>query len=329
VYVTAQGQAFPCVPRPQPAEDATEIADWSHGIGWDVTYQQVTRGEFSGSFHASTRTGLVLHYHYAEPSVIIRGSAPRGMFALAVSEVALTPPIFQGHRLTASQVITMHAGSDAVLRSPERTGVSSVSIPADRLDQALLAYGNRRLDELGDRARAWEFTATRASTIHTLIRKAISMAAAAGASAKTFAEIKTVEDGLIRTIACGLLEGTSAGPSTIARRNRTRYVRRACDFVESHLREGINTEILADACGVSLRTLEYAFIDVLNMGLHEYIKGRRLNAARRELIRCQSSGLSVSRVALDYGFAHLSLFAKSYSKLFGELPSETLRSHRV
>jgi hypothetical protein len=50
VHATAQGQAFPCLRTPQAAEEATEIADWSAGIGWDVTYQQVTRGEFSGSF---------------------------------------------------------------------------------------------------------------------------------------------------------------------------------------------------------------------------------------------------------------------------------------
>jgi len=106
-------------------------------------------------------------------------------------------------------------------------------------------------------------------------------------------------------------------------------VRRACDFVESHLRDGVNAETLANACGVSLRTLEYAFVDVLNMRLHEYIKGRRLNAARHDLMRCQALGLSVSRVALDYGFSHLSLFAKSYCNFFGELPSDTLRSHRV
>jgi AraC-like DNA-binding protein len=63
--------------------------------------------------------------------------------------------------------------------------------------------------------------------------------------------------------------------------------------------------------------------------LHEYVKGRRLIAARHDLMRCQSLGLSVSRVALDYGFSHLGLFAKSYCNLFGELPSDTLRSHRT
>jgi AraC family ethanolamine operon transcriptional activator len=310
---------------PQAAEDAAEIADWSHGIGWDVTYQQVTPGNFAGVFHASTRTGLVLHYHHAEPSVIIQGAAPRGMFAVAVCEVALTPPIFQGHRMTASQVITMHPGSDAVLRSPEHTGVSSVSIPAERLDRALLAQSNHSLGELDRKARAWEFSEARARTIHSQVRQIIEAVALSGTNVSARKVIEKFEDSLTHTVARGLLEGSTVEAATLARSNRTRYVRSACEFVEAHLREGIDLEMLALASGASLRTLEYAFADVLNMGLHEYIKGRRLNAARWELIRGQYGAGSVSRVALDYGFSHLSLFAKSYGELFGELPSQTLR----
>jgi AraC-like DNA-binding protein len=327
VRVQDKAQAFPSAPTPQAAEDAGEIADWSHGIGWDVTYQQVTRGHFTGEFHASTRTGLVLHYHHAEPSVIIRGAAPRGMFAVAVTEVALTPPIFQGHRLTASQVITMHPGSDAVLRSPERTGIASVSIPAERLDKALLAHSNHSLSELDRKARAWEFTQARARTIHALTRQAIGVASPTRTDFVGRREISMLEECLIHTIACGLLEGSTVEADTLAKRNRARYVRSACNFVEAHLREGVNLEMLARASGASLRTLEYAFQDVLSIGLHEYIKGRRLNAARRDLMRHEYDDRSVSRVALDYGFSHLSLFAKSYSELFGELPSETLRTH--
>jgi len=84
-------------------------------------------------------------------------------------------------------------------------------------------------------------------------------------------------------------------------------------------------EPLARASGVSLRTLEYAFREALQMGLHEYIKNKRLNAARRDLLK---QAPSVTDVALDYGFTHLSYFAQAYARLFGELPSKTLRARR-
>jgi AraC-like DNA-binding protein len=253
------------------------------------------------------------------------------MFALAVCEVALTPPIFQGQRLTAAQVITMYPGSDAILRSPAHTGVSSVSIPWERLDRALLAHSIHSLKELDPRAGAWEFSEARARGIHALTRRVLAAVAKAGADPLLRRGVERLEHQLVHAIARGLLEGTSVEAGTLALRNRIRYVRRACEFVEAHLGEGVDMDALALASGVSLRTLEYAFQEVLDVGLYEYIKSRRLNAARRELMKCayEDGSVSVSRVALDYGFSHLSLFAKSYSDLFGELPSQTLRMRLV
>ena len=193
--------AFPRAPRS--AHDPSEIAQWSFGIGWDVAYQQVSRGAFSGVFVGSTRTGLVMHDHYAEQSVIISGSAPKHMFAVAVSEVTLTPPVFQGVKLTASQVITMYPGSDAVLRSPERTGVSSVSIPSDRLDKALHALSDRGLSDIAKGARPREVSPARAHAIRSLIKRSISTIESDLEEMTRTARVHLLEDRLIQTVAAG------------------------------------------------------------------------------------------------------------------------------
>jgi AraC-like DNA-binding protein len=39
--------------------------------------------------------------------------------------------------------------------------------------------------------------------------------------------------------------------------------------------------------------------------------------------------LSVSQAAADQGFVHLSHFTERYKKLFGELPSHTLRARQA
>ena len=45
-----------------------------------------------------------------------------------------------------------------------------------------------------------------------------------------------------------------------------------------------------------------------------------------ELRRRQRGQRSVSEIALDWGFSHFGQFAQDYRHLFGELPSETLRT---
>jgi transcriptional regulator GlxA family with amidase domain len=42
------------------------------------------------------------------------------------------------------------------------------------------------------------------------------------------------------------------------------------------------------------------------------------------LSECWRSGRTVTDVAIDLGFTHLSKFSKSYRERFGEMPSQTL-----
>ncbi len=77
---------------------------------------------------------------------------------------------------------------------------------------------------------------------------------------------------------------------------------------------------LAVSLGVSRRALEQAFRSALGVSPSRYLRGVRLNRARRALRRDR---LSVTEAALDHGFAHLGRFAADYRRLFGELPSQT------
>ena len=57
---------------------------------------------------------------------------------------------------------------------------------------------------------------------------------------------------------------------------------------------------------------------------HQYLRAARLNGLRRAL-RNPPRGASVLSLAADWGFWHPSSCAAEYHKLFGELPSTTLR----
>ncbi len=57
------------------------------------------------------------------------------------------------------------------------------------------------------------------------------------------------------------------------------------------------------------------------------MKQRRLEAARGSLMAARREGGTVTEIAMQYGFFHLSQFAQDYRKSFGERPSETLQHH--
>jgi AraC family ethanolamine operon transcriptional activator len=75
------------------------------------------------------------------------------------------------------------------------------------------------------------------------------------------------------------------------------------------------------ALGVSRRTLQNAFLRVLEMSPLAYVKAVRLKQAREAL----KNARSVTEAATACGFWHFGHFSQDYQTMFGERPSDTLR----
>jgi AraC-like DNA-binding protein len=62
------------------------------------------------------------------------------------------------------------------------------------------------------------------------------------------------------------------------------------------------------------------------MGPIRYLTLRRMHLVRRALLKADPSKATVTRLATDHGFWELGRFAVAYRRIFGELPSESLRT---
>ncbi|MDH3596068.1 MAG: helix-turn-helix transcriptional regulator [Rhodospirillales bacterium] len=104
---------------------------------------------------------------------------------------------------------------------------------------------------------------------------------------------------------------------------REASVHRALDVVEQSS-QPITALELALAVGVSQRTLEHGFRELLGVTPAAYLRRRRMNGARHYLAHGDPDWTTVTRIALDWGFSHPGRFSAAYLALFGELPSRTL-----
>ncbi|WP_077047423.1 helix-turn-helix domain-containing protein [Pseudomonas sp. KK4] len=95
----------------------------------------------------------------------------------------------------------------------------------------------------------------------------------------------------------------------------------AADTPEEHL----NLLELSQVAGVSLRQLQHAFKTYTGMAPTQWLRLRRLNSARRELLSRTPTQTTVAEVAMHWSFWHLGRFSSSYRALFKELPSDTLK----
>ena len=110
-----------------------------------------------------------------------------------------------------------------------------------------------------------------------------------------------------------------------ARLHRRVAVERARDYIRRNLTEPIRLSNLCRYARTEARALEYGFRDVVGLSPMQYVRTTRLHRARRLLRSIVVSHRSISEIALDSGFWHLSQFAADYKALFGESPSMTFR----
>jgi len=106
------------------------------------------------------------------------------------------------------------------------------------------------------------------------------------------------------------------------------HLQRAEEYIHTHLRDEFSLLDLAKATGTSPSTLLRSFNTHHGVPPMQYVKRLRLEAVRCSLLAADPQNGTVGRVASEYGFRQLGRFSAEYRRVFGELPSVTLRHHQ-
>lgn len=105
-----------------------------------------------------------------------------------------------------------------------------------------------------------------------------------------------------------------------------RTVRRARDYIDTHLCDPLTMAEIAEFSGASVRSIQQGFHEELHLSPMAYLREQRLERVHDQLIDSQrSDGITVAEIAEFWGFHQLGSFAGLYRRRWGESPSETLR----
>ena len=157
-----------------------------------------------------------------------------------------------------------------------------------------------------------------------LFRSAVKTWVALGVEDSSVSEIalQEMEDDLLTSFLLlaedwHAIEEEPALPSDYALKHTEEYIR-------AHLDTAITRDDLADRTGVSIRSLSRAFEKKYGMGPMAFVRQRRLDACYTQLLGSEPDTITVTDVAMSFGFGHLGKFAIAYKKAFGESPSASL-----
>jgi AraC-like DNA-binding protein len=188
-------------------------------------------------------------------------------------------------------------GREADFRPP--SGVEALQVDAERV-RALYDWGRRLVDIAAREPRSFE----------------------EGRKERAAAQAELLETLLATLDVASSFEPTRSERTQQA---RTLIVKAAEDHALSRVDDPVQVTDLCRAAGVSERTLEYAFKEVMGLTPVGYLMRLRLHRVRQALLAATHASSTVSAEALKWGFWHFGEFSRAYKACFGELPSDTLR----
>ena len=99
-------------------------------------------------------------------------------------------------------------------------------------------------------------------------------------------------------------------------------VARAIQIMEQHIDETISVSEIAEQMNLSVRMLEYLFVQTLNLSPGAYYRRLRLQTARRMVM---DTRLKLQEIAIRTGFNSLSAFSRLFKQYYQQSPGECRR----
>jgi AraC family transcriptional regulator, ethanolamine operon transcriptional activator len=229
--------------------------------------------------------------------------------------------VFLGQEVGGHDAIIVRSPSEGLLRTPEGFRLHTITVPVSLLEGTLESFGMADLSSVLATSKLLRFSPRLLGRFHTLL----ALRAGSAPEVLDWNTDREIEQETLRLVSEGLLGFQSEKRRPRALRNRVLYVREACARIEERLAEDVILTDVAKSVGISLRSLENAFVEILGVRPVEYVRMRRLHKVRAHLLKHGTFDGVLGQVASRFGLRHLSYFSRDYKMLFGELPSSTVR----
>lgn len=311
--------------KPLAFHDIDEPADRIKEFKWNMVHQQLESGAFAGDLLVAQLADMRFARLAYNRGIRSGGNSPRRMLVIAVPLSVPEALKWHGHSLLMDHVILQKSayGADFLRRGTFQLALTSVDIAtllsaADATNQPQvesLIFGNAHVVQ-PDAIALKQFRCY-FQHLFTLIQRHPQRALQP--EMQTFIRKKAIP--IMLNVLTPNNHVSKLHPSS-----RYQLMKQAEEMLLENIDRPWTVHDLCMALHVSERTLRYSFQEYFGMAPMTYLKIQRLNGVRRQLKASTTDQVTVTNVAVQWGFWHMGQFAKDYKKMFGECPSETLRN---
>ena len=294
---------------------------------WQQEYLQISPGPFAGSVTEISVGGVQIFREVMNQAVDQHGQTLPGKFALGI------PVSLRGHGYWCGKeldcidsVFFLRPDSELKFKTPGYSDIYGACVDIE----AFRKYSDDEFDEKNVIAFTKEVSSL-APQKCAAFRNGFDSFFRAVEANPLILESDSAKKQLTFDI-MQLLLGMTADLPVSKKSHADQFIHRhvvdsARDYILSRKSEALTVTDLCEGLRTSHRSLHYAFNKVLGISPVTYLRYIRLNGVRAALISSDQSTL-ISEVAAKWGFWHMGMFSTYYKELFGERPSETLKTYR-
>ena len=311
----------------QVAQKFSDFDEFSYLLhAWDLDFRQLDSGTFNADILQFSSSASLFDHFRCNRLLDQRGASPAGKWTFGIFSDHSGSVILQEREISNNTVVVYKPGAEIDSVSKPGFEVFALSYTEEHLNVICSCMHLPEMHVLLQGSDHFTCSSADLSEIRLLLHQMDETI--------RYFSTKDVNASLIHCLDFELAElvlSALAGSQSVKNCNpnlRTRTIQLAKKYLAARPWEPVTVNQLCRITGVSERTLQYAFQEQYSVPPKTYLRNFRLNGARRELFRSDLDTTRVNNVASSWGFWHMGQFASDYRKLFGELPTDTLRKHK-
>lgn len=294
--------------------------------GWNQGYAQLSSGDFEGYVSEMRFDNLHLFMEYSSQSLFQNGQLPEDVIAVGVPLQFSGNGLFCGSACNQQSMHIFSGKSGFEFFSPTQLLMAGISVKREALLNTLNAEDSEIALHHISQANLLHIDNAKTTAVRDFMTGAFAMIN----QNPQLLQSKKNRTSLSKSVIFLLTECLVDVPDSMDRaRQHAAMTNAKCWNIIAETRELVRNNVdvpisVAEVClqlGISRRTLQYCFQNLLNTTPMAYLRAERLNGVRA-MLRTEKS---VTEAAAHWGFWHFGHFAQEYKKMFGELPSVTFK----
>lgn len=291
---------------------------------WDLDYKQIDCGIFCSELLMFGNNETLFTHATLGRRMIQNGASPEGLITFGVLANPDINISWRNIEISGDMFFVFPESGELHSISNADFDVFVVSLSEEKLNQACSSFDLPDIRTLINNGEAFRCHPQKLTELRNWLSSVNHELTCNNTADNKSRYLKYIEQEMSYKI-IGLLAERLVTASRKPSRKRDLALSAAEDYIKNCTAGVITLPELCAVANVSERTLEYAFRERYGVTPKNYTLVHRMNIVRKQLHKADAKTNSVSEIARQQNFWHMSQFSANYYKLFGELPSDALK----